>query len=85
MPLVRRGGGGGGGYPKIETGDAGKLLAVNTTEDGVEWAEVPKELPAITGGDSNKVLAVKADGSGVEWQTASSGGGVSLGLVIALS
>lgn len=25
--------------PEIETGDAGKVLTVNSTEDGVEWAE----------------------------------------------
>lgn len=62
--------------PDIEAGDKGKLLAVNTTETGVEWVSETEELPAITGGDSNKVLAVKADGSGVEWQTASSGGGL---------
>jgi hypothetical protein len=41
-------------------------------------------IPAISEGDSGKVLAVKSDESGTEWVTLSSGG-VSLGLVIALS
>ena len=41
-------------------------------------------IPAISDGDSGKVLAVKSDESGTEWVTLSSGG-VSLGLVIALS
>ena len=41
-------------------------------------------LPTITTGDAGKVLAVKNDESGAEWVTLSSGG-VSLGLVIALS
>ena len=27
------------GYPTIETGDAGKVLVVNSNEDGVEWGE----------------------------------------------
>jgi uncharacterized protein (DUF736 family) len=41
-------------------------------------------IPSISEGDSGKVLAVKSDESGAEWVAASSGG-VSLGLVIALS
>ena len=41
-------------------------------------------IPTISEGDSGKVLAVKSDESGTEWVTLSSGG-VSLGLVIALS
>ena len=41
-------------------------------------------IPAISEGDSGKVLAVKSDESGAEWVTAPSGGGVSLGMVIAL-
>ena len=41
-------------------------------------------VPEIESGDSGKVLAVKSDESGTEWVTLSSGG-VSLGLVIALS
>lgn len=44
-------------------------------------------VPEIEPGDSGKVLAVKSDESGAEWVDApsGSGGGVSLGLVIALS
>ena len=43
-------------------------------------------VPEIESGDSGKLLAVKSDESGAEWVDASSGGGgVSLGLVIALS
>lgn len=43
-------------------------------------------VPEIESGDASKVLAVKSDESGAEWVDApSSSGGVSLGLVIALS
>ena len=41
-------------------------------------------IPTISSGDSGKHLAVKSDESGAEWVTAPSGGGVSLGMVIAL-
>lgn len=41
-------------------------------------------VPEIESGDASKVLAVKSDESGAEWVAAPSGG-VSLGLVIALS
>ncbi len=42
-------------------------------------------VPSISSGDSGKVLAVKSDESGTEWVDApSGGGGVSLGMVIAL-
>lgn len=41
-------------------------------------------LPEIQSGDASKVLAVKSDESGAEWVDAPSGGGVSLGMVIAL-
>ena len=40
--------------------------------------------PTITTGDAGKFLAVKSDETGVEWVDAPSGGGVSLGMVIAL-
>lgn len=33
----KTGGGGGSSLPTITTGDAGKVLAVNATEDGTEW------------------------------------------------
>lgn len=43
-------------------------------------------LPEIVTGDGGRVLAVKTDETGVEWiDPPSGGGGVSLGLVIALS
>lgn len=45
---------------------------------------VEKALPTISSGDSGKVLAVKSDESGAEWVDTPSGGGVSLGMVIAL-
>ena len=41
-------------------------------------------VPEIESGDSGKLLAVKNDESGAEWVDAPSGGGVSLGMVIAL-
>jgi hypothetical protein len=141
--------------PEILEGDAGKVVIVNSTEDGFEYSEISSGvdgtdgntilggtvdpttegvdgdiylnyttwhiwsktsgtwsdlgsikgadgtngtdgtdgsdgvgIPTISEGDSGKVLAVKTDESGAEWIDAPTGGtsgGVSLGLVIALS
>jgi len=35
------------GYPTIQSGDAGKVLTVNDTEDAVEWAETVQGLDII--------------------------------------
>jgi hypothetical protein len=65
--------------PKNVTWPAGVSLVGPAGADGTG-------IPPISEGDSGKVLAVKSDESGTEWVDASSGGGgVSLGLVIALS
>lgn len=41
-------------------------------------------LPVIGPSDGGKVLGAKLDRSGTEWVDAPSGGGVSIGMVIAL-
>jgi len=42
------------GYPEIQTGDAGKVLTVNDTEDAVKWAETVQGLDII------KVIDIEA-------------------------
>ncbi len=66
-------------YPLVLNGGEIEQLQSGDTLEGVAG------IPTIASGDSGKVLAVKSDESGAEWVTAPSGGGVSLGLVIALS
>lgn len=61
--------------PAISAGDGGKVLTVNSNEDGATWDDVPGELPAIGASDAGKVLTVNAQGTGVEWATAGGGGG----------
>jgi len=59
-------------------GNAGKVLAVNKDEDGVEWITPTggggSDLPDITG-NGGKVLTVKLDESGTEWAAGGAGGG----------
>lgn len=55
------------------TTDRDKLLKVKSNGTGLEWANVPTELPAIASGDAGKVLKVNAGETGVEWGVASSG------------
>lgn len=50
-----------------------KFLRVNLAETGVEWADVPDDLPNKTG-NAGKVLAVNAQETGVEWATVAGGG-----------
>lgn len=56
--------------PSITAGDAGKMLVVNNGETGVEWAQVPEELPDIDDNEG-KVLTVGTDAETgdpkVEW------------------
>ena len=54
------------------TGQAGKLLTVNSGATGVEWADAPSELPAQLG-TAGQVLSVNAGATGVEWADAPSG------------
>lgn len=56
-----------GGLPEIASGDAGKVLTVNSGETGVEWAESAGGLPTIESGDAGKLLAVNAGETGAEW------------------
>lgn len=50
------------------TGDGGKLLAVNNTEDGFELvAAAENPLPAITSGDAGKALIVNPGEDGYLW------------------
>jgi hypothetical protein len=65
-------------YPLVLNGGEIEQLQSGDTLEGVAG------IPVISEGDGGKVLAVKSDESGAEWVAASSGG-VSLGLVIALS
>lgn len=68
--------------PKNVTWPTGVSLIGPAGADGADGVGIP----TIASGDSGKVLAVKSDESGAEWVDApSGGGGVSLGLVIALS
>ena len=49
------------------SGNAGKVLKVNSGATGVEWGDVESELPAVTNPDIGDVLTVVADGSGAKW------------------
>ena len=69
--------------PAIVSGDAGKVLKVNSLETGVEWANESTELPSIAAGDAGKVLKVNSGETGVEWGTA--GGGSSPVKVITIT
>lgn len=59
----------GQGIPAITAGDAGKILAVNSNEDGTEWISGSggSGLPAIVAGDAGKILAVNSNEDGAEW------------------
>ena len=56
------------------SGNAGKVLKVNSGATGVEWGEVPQELPASLG-TAGQVLTVNSGATGVEWATPSGGSG----------
>ena len=45
------------------TGNAGKVLTVNSGATGVEWADAQGGLPSSTGWDSGKVLTVDSQGT----------------------
>tara|TARA_B100000424_G_scaffold252344_1_gene228591 strand:- start:2048 stop:3208 length:1161 start_codon:yes stop_codon:yes gene_type:complete len=44
------------------TGNAGKVLSVNSSADGYELSTIPTELPSATGSDADKVLSVNGSG-----------------------
>ena len=66
----------GSSLPAISAGDGGKVLTVNSNEDGATWEDVPGELPAIGASDAGKVLTVNSNSDDVVWATP--GGGSSL-------
>ena len=66
----------GSSLPAISAGDGGKVLTVNSNEDGATWDDVPGELPAIGASDAGKVLTVNSNSDDVVWATP--GGGSSL-------
>lgn len=47
---------------------AGQVLKVNSSANGVEFGDVPTELPAISSGDAGKVLTVNLGETGIEWK-----------------
>lgn len=58
--------------PDITEGDAGKILAVNSTEDGYEYSSLPDgTLPTIASGDAGKFLKVNSTEDGIEWSNSS--------------
>ena len=50
----------------IQTGDSNKALFVNQGETGVEWANIPSDLPTIQAGDAGKALVVNSGETGVQ-------------------
>lgn len=75
-----------GETPMME-GQAGKVLAVNSTEDGLEWigggSGGSADYPDFEG-NAGRVLAVNADEDGVEWVNGGSGGSSSASFAGAL-
>lgn len=53
-------------FPPMAT-NAGRVLAVNATEDGVEWAEGGSAAYPDMAGNAGKVLTVNDEEDGVEW------------------
>lgn len=58
--------------PSVSSATAGQVLKVNSTVNGTEWGDAPKELPEQLG-TSGQVLAVNSTANGVEWKTPESG------------
>lgn len=55
------------------TGNADKFLKVNADASGVEWDNIPEELPTIASGDAGKVVKVNAGETGYELGSVSGG------------
>ena len=51
-------------------GNGNKILKVNSSANGMDWADETTELPSTTG-NAGKVLAVNSGATGVEWVTPS--------------
>lgn len=68
-------GGGSANYPPF-AGNSGKVLAVNSAEDNVEWVDQTggggANYPPFAG-NAGKVLAVNSAETGVQWATAAGG------------
>ena len=65
------------------SGNANKVLTVNSGATGVEWANVPTELPASLG-TAGQVLTVNSGATGVEWAAAQVGTTYTAGNMIAI-
>ena len=67
-------------YPTV-TGNANKVLTVNSGATGVEWANVPTEVPEVTSNDDAKVLTASYSGGqgSYSWQTAQGGASYTAG------
>lgn len=53
----------------VGSATAGQVVKVNNSANGVEFGDVPKELPPIASGDAGKVLQVNSGETGVEWDS----------------
>ena len=53
-------------WPVMVASDAGKVLVVNTDEDGFDLAALAASLPSVTTGDALKVVRVNAAEDGYE-------------------
>ena len=53
----------------VGSATAGQVVKVNNSANGVEFGDVPKELPPIASGDAGKVLQVNSGETGVEWNS----------------
>lgn len=63
---------------RLAIGAAGQALKVNSSANGVEWANV-NEVPSYTSSEANKALKVNSNGTALEWGSA--GGGLVSNLV----
>ena len=64
------------------TGNAGKVLSVNSGATGVEWADAPSGVPEYSAADNGKVLGVVTTGveetPELDWVEVQSGGGTNV-------
>ena len=69
--------------PSIYVGYGGKTVKVKTTEDGLEFGNIPSsfldlnDTPSSYSGQEGKVVSVKSDASGLEFTTPLTGSGTS--------
>ena len=55
------------GVPELGASDADKILAVNSSGDGIEWKVQEGTIPVYGYEDRTKALCVNASATGVEW------------------